>query len=120
MNVEQQHVNDVAVFRVAGAQGIRDAGTLHANVERALHQGHLNVVLNLEKVTDIGAAGLGELVKICSVVRAFKGQLRLSAVPHRVRYLLAVTNLAQLFETVDSEQQAVAAAAMSSTSNRVA
>ena len=111
MNVERTLVADRVVFRVSGADSVWEAGTLHANVERALQRGHRHVVLDLEEATQMGAAGLGQLVKIHGVVQAFKGQLTLSAVPHRIRYLLAATNLAPFFETVDSDQEAVAAAA---------
>ena len=58
----------------------------------------------------MNAAGLGELVSINGAVRAFKGQLSLSAVPGRLRYLLAVTGLAPFFETLESEARAVEAA----------
>ena len=56
----------------------------------------------------MGAAGLGELVNVYGAVRRLKGQLRLSVVPGGVRYLLAVAGLAPFFETLDSEQQAIA------------
>ena len=67
----------------------------------------------------MGAAGLGELVNIFSVVRTFQAQLTLSAVPHRIRYLLAATNLEPLFETVDSDHQALARSVPSGTSGHV-
>ena len=109
MNVEQTVVANVAVFRVSGIHAPCDAGTLQAKVEWALQRGFRTVVVHLEGVTQMDAAGLGELVNINGAVRAFKGQLRLSAVPGRLRHLLAVTGLAPFFETLDSEQQAVAA-----------
>ena len=108
MTVEQKVVADVAVFRVSGAHTTRDAGALPAKVDRALQRGFRNVVLDLEGVTHMGAAGLGELVSVCGAVRRLKGQLRLAVVPGRVRYLLAVAGLAPFFETLDSEQQAIA------------
>ena len=59
----------------------------------------------------MGAAGLGELVKICAVVRACHARLALSTVPHHIRYLLAATNLTSFFEMVGSDREAVADAA---------
>ena len=108
MEVEQTVLANAAVFRVSGVHTISDAGTLRANVERVLQQGVRNVVLDLEGVTQMGAAGVAELVNIHGTVRALEGQLRLSMVPGRVRYLLVVTGLAPFFETLESEQQAVA------------
>ena len=107
MNIERTVIADTVLFRVTGPHSPRDAGALYANVESALQRGHRHVVMNVEQVTHMGVEGLGELVKINSVVQAYNGRLTLSAVPHRIRYLLAATNLAPLFETVDSDQQAV-------------
>ena len=68
----------------------------------------------------MGAAGLGELVKICAMVRACHTRLALSAVPHHIRYLLAVTNLSSLFETVESDRDAIAEAITPRLSGHVA
>ena len=73
MKVEQKVVANVAVFRVSGVHTTRDAGTLQAKVDRALQRGFRNVVLDLEGVTQMGAAGLGELVNVYGAVRRLKG-----------------------------------------------
>lgn len=110
MGMEVQHTIDgnVAVFSVSGECTTRDSGRLQASVDRALHRGFRIVVLNLEGVTHMGAASLGEVVKIYAAVRASRGQLRLAAVPGRIRFLFEVTGLAPFFESPDLEQQAVA------------
>ena len=108
MKIKHTVVADTMVLRVSGMPSNRDMGVLLAEVERVVGSGDRHVVLNLADVTQMGAAGLGELIKICAVVRARHTRLTLSAVPHHIRYLLAVTNLSSFFETADSDRDAIA------------
>ena len=59
-------------------------------------------------ITQLDAAGVREIVGIHGAVRRMGGELKLLAVPGRVRYLLAASSLADAFDTVDFEHQAVA------------
>ena len=93
MNFRQQTVDDGMLLHVSGAYTYRDVGTLRSVVDRALQRGAQTVVLDLRGVNDLGAAGLGELVGIYGAVQRASGRLALTAVPGRVRYLLAATGL---------------------------
>ena len=110
MNIQQRVEGDRTVFQISGAQTPRDAGTLRAVVDQALHRGARNVVLDLERVRDLGASGLGELVGIHGAVRRAGGQLALAAVPGRIRYLLAATGLEAVFDEVDAPDRPAAGA----------
>ena len=109
MNIQQSVVGSSVVFKVSGAHTPRDAGALRAAVDQALRGGVRNVVIDLEGVSDMGGAGLGELVSIHSAVLRAMGQLALSAVPRRIRYLLAATGLDTVFAMAESHDPAPAA-----------
>ena len=64
-------------------------------------------MLDLSDVTQMGAAGLGELIKIYSAVRMAGGHMALSTVPGRLRFLLAATRLESAFDVFESEHRAV-------------
>ena len=102
MNIQQRVVGSSVVFKVSGAHTHRDAGALRTTVDQALRGGVRNVVIDLEEVSELGGAGLGELVSIYGAVRHAAGRLALSAVPRRIRYLLAATGLDTVFEMADS------------------
>lgn len=108
MDVQQRVVDDVAVFRIAGEHTPRDLGTLRAHVRGALETGVRNVVVDLRETTQLGCTGLGELISVHGVVRRLGGHLTLSTVPGRIRGLLAAANLESVFDTAESEHQAVA------------
>jgi anti-anti-sigma factor len=69
--------------------------------------GQYNIVLNLQDVTFMSSAGLGELVDTQTLCKRFNGHLALAAVPQRVKEALDLAGLSPLFETFDDETDAV-------------
>ncbi len=51
MRVKERVVDNVVVFQVSGARTNRDAGTVRADIDRALQNGFRHVVLDLAAVT---------------------------------------------------------------------
>ena len=64
--------------------------------------------LDLEQVSYVDSAGLGELVQAYVTARKRDGSLKLLNVTKRLRDLLVVTRLLTVFETFDSEEEAIA------------
>ena len=56
----------------------------------------------------VDSAGLGELVQAYVTARKRDGSLKLLNVTKRLRDLLVVTRLLTVFETFDSEEEAIA------------
>jgi len=59
-------------------------------------------------VSYVDSAGLGELVQAYVTARKRDGSLKLLNVTKRLRDLLVVTRLLTVFETFDSEEEAIA------------
>jgi anti-sigma B factor antagonist len=64
-------------------------------------------VLNLAEMPDMDSAGLGELVRTYTKVNQANGSLKLMNVTKRIRDLLVVTKLVTVFETFDSDAEAL-------------
>src|ERR1700693_2827692 len=79
---------------------------------------HCDVVLELEQVSFIDSSGLGGLVRMVSAARAKGGDVKLSGLQQHVRKTLEMTNLLSLFETYDSEAEAIMAAYLGSRYSR--
>jgi anti-sigma B factor antagonist len=114
LRLDSRPVGDVIVVQcngriVAGA----DVHALQAHLERVLPRHH-DVVLRLEGVEFIDSSGLGALVRLVSTARANGGDLKLCALQQQVRRTLEITNLLSLFETYDSEAEAIVAAYLGS------
>ncbi len=75
---------------------------------------HSDVVLGLDQVNFIDSSGLGALVRLVSSARAKGGDIKLSGLQQQVRKTMEMTHLLSLFETYDSEAEAIVAAYLGS------
>ena len=80
---------------------------LKDKVNSLVNQGHKKIVLNLAEVPYIDSAGLGEVVRTYTTVSRQGGSLKLLNLTKRITDLLSITKLLTVFETFDSENEAV-------------
>jgi anti-anti-sigma factor len=73
-----------------------------------------DVVLQLENVAFVDSSGLGALVRLVSTARAKGGDIKLCGVQPQLRKTLEMTSLLAMFETYDSEAEAIIAAYLGS------
>jgi anti-anti-sigma factor len=96
---------------------VQCAGRIVAGRESEILQQHLkqaipetpDIVLTLDKVEFIDSSGLGALVRLAVNARAAGGDIKLCALPPPILNILRITNLGRVFETYESESDAVAA-----------
>jgi anti-sigma B factor antagonist len=80
---------------------------LRDKINSLLNQGFKKIVLNLAEVPYIDSAGLGEIVRTYTTVSRQGGSLKLLNLTKRIADLLSITKLLTVFETFDSETEAV-------------
>lgn len=66
------------------------------DVAHLLARGDRRIILNLSRVSDVDAAGVGELVRALNLTRASGGELLIAGATERVNELLQVTGLSVL------------------------
>ena len=76
-------------------------------INSLVHQGQKNILVNLANITHVDSAGLGELVAAYTTVTRAGGSMKLLNLTTRLRDLLAVTKLLTIFDTFESEQDAL-------------
>ena len=81
---------------------------LRKPVAALVSEGRVNVLVDLARVTDIDAHGLGELAWGATTLRRSGGQMALVAPGLWVRRLLALTRLDTMLAIYDSELDAIA------------
>ena len=108
MHIEERTIGDVVVLDVKGRVQLGEGDELlRDKVNSLLNQGRKKIVLNLAQVPYIDSAGLGEVVRTFTTVSRQGGQLKLLNLTKRITDLLAITKLLTVFDTYDSEQDAV-------------
>ena len=108
MQIEERAVGDVLILDVKGRITLGEGDELLKDkVNSLLNQGQKKIVLNLAAVPYIDSAGLGEIVRTYTTVSRQGGSLKLLNLTKRITDLLAITKLLTVFETHDSEPDAV-------------
>jgi anti-sigma B factor antagonist len=108
MQIEERRVGDVVVLDVKGRVTLGEGDEiLKDKVNSLLNQGSKKLVLNLAEVPYIDSAGLGEIVRTFTTVSRQGGSLKLLNLTKRITDLLAITKLLTVFETFESEADAV-------------
>src|SRR5512142_769945 len=108
MQIEQRSVGDVTVIDLKGKMTLGEGDELLRDKVNSLIQQNLKkIVLNLAEVPYIDSAGLGEIVRTYTTVSRQGGSLKLLSLTKRIQDLLAITKLLTVFETFESESDAV-------------
>jgi len=108
MQIEERTVGTVTILDVKGRLVLGDGDArLRDKVHSLVSQGCNQIVLNLADMPYIDSAGLGEIVKTHTTVSRANGGLKLMNVTKRIHDLLVITKLVTVFDTFDSEDDAV-------------
>ena len=119
MKIVERQVGDVIMLDLHGKiligegdDALRDAVTRlvdsgKTKVHSLTLQGRKKILLNLADVPYVDSAGLGEIVRCYTTVSRKGGRLKLLNLTKKIQDLLAITKLLTVFETYDSEDEAV-------------
>jgi anti-sigma B factor antagonist len=107
MGVEYVAVGDVLVIRVGGSLNHTSAEALREGACAILLRPQRTVLVNLEDVQQVDAAGLGALADVHRMATCVGGRLTLAAVQPRVREMLDVAGLTACFQIAASECDAL-------------
>jgi anti-sigma B factor antagonist len=108
MQIEERAVGDVVVLDLKGRVTLGDGDELLKDkVNSLVNRGFKKIVLNLAEVPYVDSAGLGEIVRTYTTVSRQGGSLKLLNLTKRISDLLSITKLLTVFETFDSESEAI-------------
>jgi len=108
MQIEERNIGDVKVLDLKGKITLGEGDELLKDkVNSLVNQGNRKIILNLAQVPYIDSAGLGEIVRTYTTVSRQGGSLKLLNLTKRITDLLSITKLLTVFETFESENDAV-------------
>jgi anti-anti-sigma factor len=109
MKFSTRKTGDVVVIDVDGKILLGDGDVeIKETVDALLEKGQKNILLNLGKVPYMDSAGLGELIRCFTALRKNGGHFKLLSPNPRIKDLLNITKLLNVFDCYDSEAAAVA------------
>ena len=108
LQIGQRVVNGVTILDLKGKITLGEGDELlKKEIDSLIQKDQKKLLLNLEGVPYIDSAGLGEIVRTYTTVSRQGGKLKLLNVTKRIQDLLAITKLLTVFETYESEPDAV-------------
>ncbi len=108
IKIEERLVGQVTILDIIGKLTIDEAAEhLKDKINSLISQDKRQLVLNLARVPYIDSGGLGQLVASYASVKRAGGAVKLLNVSSRNHDLLSITRLVTLFESFDSEAEAV-------------
>ena len=112
VRITRRYIYDIPILDLAWrfvAWTDPDGTSLRTPVTKLVCEGRVNVLVDLTRVTDIDAHGLGELAWGVTMLRRSGGQMALIAPSLWVHRLLALTRLDTILAIYDSEFHAIPA-----------
>ena len=108
MEISERKVGKITVIKIQGHAIINQQPERLSQIARErLQAGDRLFVVNLADCSRMDSTALGELVKSQRMVADCEGVMKLAEVPLSLRGLFIVTNLVQILEIFDKEQQAI-------------
>ena len=108
MNIAERPLGDITIIDLQGSILFEDGDQeLRAVVTRLLESGRVNLVLNMAEVPYLDSAGLSEIVRSFVAVKKRGGRMVLMELTRKVNDLFTIANLLTIFETFDSEAEAL-------------
>ena len=108
MTLEERPTDGVMILDLKGKLTIgEDVELVKDKINSLIQQGEKKLLLNLAEVPYVDSAGLGEIVRTYTTVNRQGGSLKLLHLTKRIEDLLAITKLLTVFDTFDSEQEAI-------------
>ena len=108
MQIAERESGAVTVLDLSGKITLgEDGNLLKDKLQSLLHQNKKNILFNLANVSYVDSAGLGAIVSAYTTVTREGGSLKLANVTKKLQDLLSITKLLTVFETFDSEDEAL-------------
>lgn len=109
MKIKEKMHGDVAVLTVSGnMMGGPESNQLHDKVKSLIADGFKKVVIDIKGVKWMNSSGLGVLMACMTSLQNAGGNLKLASVTDKVKSILMITKLIEIFETYETADRAVA------------
>ena len=80
---------------------------LRDSVDEAMEAGSNQLVVDFRRVTRMDSSGMAELVAAYKRITEAGGQMKLLRLPSNIRDVLGITQIAQVFDIYDEEDEAL-------------
>src|SRR5205814_6907886 len=113
MTIHERTILDVTLIHIRGRITLTEgADLLRERLQQLAIESRTKLVIDFKDVPYVDSTALGVLVRAYTTIARTDGALKLLHARGHVRQLLEITRLLQVFETFDSDAQALASFAV--------
>jgi anti-sigma B factor antagonist len=110
MKLTERRIGDVTLLELKGRLVFDDGDSvLLSRVNELVDEGRVKIIVDLKGITYIDSCGVGVLVAKFVSARRKGGDLRLLSLSPRCEHVMQISGLLNVFETFNSEPDALAA-----------
>ena len=107
--VSVRQVGEAVVFDIKGRLTRADAASeLREKIQEVVDTGRHHILINMQNVSFIDSAGIGELMAVAIQLAKVKGELKLSGLPPKVMHSIRASNLNRVLDIHPDEADALA------------
>ncbi len=108
MAIKEKIEGDITLLTISGKlMGGNETKEITEKVKSLLDDGMKKIVMDLGKVKWMNSTGLGALIESRRLITEKDGVLKLAAVAEKIKSLLIITQILNLFETYETADRAV-------------
>jgi len=108
VKIKERRRDGVGILELGGKlMGGPDAVAFGDTLKTLIHEGSLNIIVDLGKVSWVNSTGLGILISGYSTVKKNGGELKLLNVSDRIESIFMVSKLHTVFVSFADEDEAV-------------
>ena len=109
MKIQKTPEGEIMILNLSGKiMGGSDYEKFHAEIKTLIKEGYVDILLNMSKVSWINSTGLGILVSAFHTLKKNGGVMKICEVSARIDNILNVTQLKLVFDTFESQADALA------------
>ena len=109
MKLKERKRDGVVILELNGKlMGGPDAITFNDTLKVLIHEGNLNIIVDLGRVNWVNSTGLGILISGYSTMKKSGGELKLLNVSERIDSIFMVSKLHTVFKSFSDEDEAIA------------
>jgi anti-sigma B factor antagonist len=105
--IDIRELNDIILMDLTGRVSVFEQ-TLRYLATDLIEGGERQLIINLANVTYLDNSGLGQLCWIYTLLQSRGGEMALVHPSARIKELLSITKLDTVFQSFDSESEAIA------------
>jgi len=108
MKIRHSEKNGIPVIAVEGDINIDTASGLRDAIMRLYEEGTLKLVIDFKDVSYIDSSGLAVLIEMLQIFRQNNGEIALSNMVDKIKYVFEVSKIDMLMSVYKNEEDAVA------------